>query len=60
PILAVWIGKVLKLSSPFPPIHTVREIFISYGVPSNPVYQSSHLHLEDKPFFISPEPYDSI
>ncbi|PEO42551.1 hypothetical protein CN579_33685 [Bacillus toyonensis] len=29
------IGKDLKLSLPFPPLHTVRETFTSYGAPSN-------------------------
>ncbi|RVT56346.1 hypothetical protein EM808_27740 [Niallia taxi] len=28
----------MKLSLPFPPVHTVRETFESYGVPTNPIY----------------------
>jgi group II intron reverse transcriptase/maturase len=31
----IWIGNPLKLSSDFPPIHTVRATFIAYGTPSN-------------------------
>jgi len=37
------IGKPLKLSPAFPPFHTVRETFTSYGVPTNP-NSFSHWH----------------
>ena len=32
---AIAIGKVLKLSPPFPPLHTGHATFIAPGVPSN-------------------------
>ncbi|PGM32812.1 glutamine ABC transporter permease, partial [Bacillus thuringiensis] len=35
----IVIGKVLTSSSPFPPLHTVRETFTSYGAPSNSIDQ---------------------
>lgn len=38
----IVIGKVLMLSLPFPPLHTVRETFTSYGVPSYAF--SSHIN----------------
>ncbi|MFP7485415.1 DUF3224 domain-containing protein [Priestia filamentosa] len=38
----IVIGKDLKLSLPFPPLHTVRESFPSYGVPSNSIDQLFH------------------
>jgi len=31
------IGKLLKLSPAFPPLHTVRATFTAYGVPTNPI-----------------------
>jgi len=33
----IQIGKGLKLSLPFPPVHTVRATFTAYGVPTNPI-----------------------
>ena len=36
--LLIQIGKGLKLSLPFPPVHTVRATFIAYGVPTNPIH----------------------
>jgi hypothetical protein len=33
----IQIGKSLKLSLPFPPVHTVRATFTAYGVPTNPI-----------------------
>ena len=32
--VAIAIGKPLKLSPAFPPLHTVRAAFTAYGVPS--------------------------
>lgn len=32
------IGKGLRLSFPFPPVHTVRATFTVYGVPTNPIH----------------------
>ena len=34
-MLRIVIGKTLKLSPPFPPLHTGRATFIAPGVPSN-------------------------
>jgi hypothetical protein len=33
--VAIVIGKLLKLSPAFPPLHTVQAIFPAYGVPTN-------------------------
>ncbi|MDL4840254.1 hypothetical protein, partial [Aquibacillus rhizosphaerae] len=34
----IQIGKGLKLSLPFPPVHTVHATFTAYGVPTNPIH----------------------
>jgi hypothetical protein len=34
----IQIGKALKLSLLFPPVHTVRATFTAYGVPTSPIY----------------------
>ncbi|PID03163.1 hypothetical protein CSV65_16335 [Sporosarcina sp. P31] len=41
----IVIGKPLKLSPAFPPLHTVRETFTSYGVPTNPIRFNHQTHL---------------
>ena len=41
----IVIGKALKLSLPFSPLHTVRETFTSYGVPSKIVCRFSYISL---------------
>jgi len=33
----IQIGKPLKLSPAFPPVHTVHATFTAYGVPTNPI-----------------------
>jgi len=65
------IGKPLKLSPAFPPLHTVRETFTSYGVPTNPI-SINHWHfvclnsfvsisrcrpVEGEPLLVLQEPY---
>ena len=35
--LFIQIGKPLKLSPAFPPVHTVHATFTAYGVPTNPI-----------------------
>jgi len=35
--LFIGIGKALKLSPPFPLLHTVRAAFTAYGVPTSPI-----------------------
>ncbi|TFB12880.1 hypothetical protein E3U55_16960, partial [Filobacillus milosensis] len=34
----IRIGKGLKLSPPFPLVHTVRATFTAYGVPTNSIH----------------------
>ena len=41
--LVIVIGKLLKLSPAFPPLHTVQASFPAYGVPTNPI-QFNHRH----------------
>ncbi len=50
--LFIQIGKGLKLSLPFPPVHTVHEAFTSYGVPTNPT-QFNHQHFRIIDSFVS-------
>ena len=49
--LTIAIGKPLKLSPAFPPLHTVRAAFTAYGVPLLAItFKSKSVYLFDKLF----------
>jgi hypothetical protein len=41
-LFIIVIGKLLKLSPAFPPLHTVQASFPAYGVPTNPIHSIFH------------------